>query len=81
MAKGFTIKDREALLTLKFVGEKVISRLEEIGFYNLDSLKTLDTMQICEMVSAHVGTTCWKNSPQAKSAIDNIIEFANKSGD
>lgn len=73
---SFNAEERTKMLALKGVGEKVIQRLEELGFSELKQLETETAQNITELVAARLGTTCWKNSPQAKSAINSIIEFA-----
>ncbi|MBN8646900.1 MAG: helix-hairpin-helix domain-containing protein [Caulobacterales bacterium] len=72
----FTNEDREKLLAAKFVGDKVIDRLEEIGIYNFEILSQSTPEFICKMVAAHIGVSCWGNSPQARKAIENAIMVA-----
>ena len=75
----FTTKEKEALLALKGVGPAVIARLEQIGFDSLDILSEADACDILTLASAAVGSTCWKNSPQARAAINAAIELAKSS--
>ncbi|SES96079.1 helix-hairpin-helix domain-containing protein [Thorsellia anophelis] len=77
----FSQEDRDALMTLKYVGEKVIDRLEEIGFSSFEQLAASDVQSILNDVSAALNSTCWKNSPQAKMSITNIIEYAKQNID
>lgn len=72
----FTSQDREKLLAAKFVGDKVIDRIEEIGIDNFDALSKTTPELICKMVAAHIGASCWGNSPQARKAIENAINVA-----
>ncbi|WP_053180622.1 hypothetical protein [Pseudomonas kilonensis] len=75
----FPLMEQNALLALKGVGPAVIARLEQMG---IDSLAVLGKANVCDILaqaSAAVGSTCWKNSPQARAAINSAIEFAKSS--
>ncbi len=72
----FSIPEREALLTIKGVGPTVIKRFEEIGISSLAELATYNSDEIAERVASMLRTTCWKNSPQAKAAIEAAIARA-----
>ena len=67
----FSTTERQALLSLKGVGPKVIERLEQLGFHSLADLKNSTVDDITQQAASMVGSTCWKNSPQAKAAIAN----------
>lgn len=69
----FAITDRELLLAVKGVGPTVIARLEQMGYSNLKELAAADARQIVEAAAELVGSTCWKNGPQAKAAIQAAI--------
>ncbi|PWB35201.1 Pathogenicity locus [Pseudomonas sp. SDI] len=72
----FPATEHAALLTLKGVGPTVIARLEQLGISSLADLAQAATNDILAQASALVGSTCWKNSPQARAAIDTAIAFA-----
>ena len=72
----FTDDEKTALLALKGVGPTVIKRFEQIGISSLDLLKDYTVEDIAERVASMLHTTCWKNSPQAKRAINNAIALA-----
>ena len=72
----FSEKERSALLAVKGVGPTVIARLEQIGFSSLKQLAQADALEIVTTAAGIVGSTCWKNSPQARSAIKSAIEMA-----
>ena len=72
----FSDVERAALLEVKGVGATVVKRFEEVGISSLDELKKYDADDIAEMVASMLNTTCWKNSPQAKKAIDSAISLA-----
>lgn len=73
---SFTQKERDALLSCKGVGPKVVERLEQMGFSSLAQLRQATVEDIVAQGAALVGSTCWKNSPQAKAAIRNVITLA-----
>lgn len=72
----FSSSDRKMLLAVKGVGPAVIARLEQMGYSNLRDLAAADARQIVEGAAALAGSTCWKNSPQAKAAIQAAIAAA-----
>lgn len=72
----FSESEKEALLAVKGVGPTVIKRFEEIGISSLAELATYNAEDIAERVAQMLRTTCWKNSPQAKAAINAAIELA-----
>nr|WP_298412945.1 helix-hairpin-helix domain-containing protein [uncultured Halomonas sp.] len=74
----FDEKEKAALLEVKGVGPTVIKRFEEIGIDSFDELARYQSSEIAEMVASMLRTTCWKNSPQARSAIDSAIARARK---
>ncbi|MCE0555381.1 MULTISPECIES: helix-hairpin-helix domain-containing protein [Motilimonas] len=73
---AFSDSEREALLALKGVGPTVLKRFEEIGIETFSDLAKYRADDIAEMVASMLRTTCWKNSPQAKSAIEAAIARA-----
>lgn len=75
-ASTFSSGERDAVLAVKGVGPTVIARLEQMGITTLRQLAGRKAEEICAEASAIVGSTCWKNSPQAKQAISAAIEAA-----
>ena len=72
----FSAEDRALLLSVRGVGPTVIARLEQIGIEDLPALAGQDAGAVCIAASAVVGSTCWRNSPQARGAIAAAIETA-----
>ncbi|SDQ82119.1 hypothetical protein SAMN05216487_4083 [Pseudomonas sp. UC 17F4] len=72
----FLPNERAALLALKGVGPTVITRLEQMGIESLAELGNADVSDILAQASAALGSTCWKNSPQARAAITAAVELA-----
>ncbi len=79
MKEKFSPAESSALLELKGVGPTVIKRFEEIGISSFSELKHYNADDIAERVASMLHTTCWKNSPLAKKAINAAIELAKKS--
>ncbi len=73
---SFPRDERERLLAARGVGPTVITRLEQIGFSRLADLAQASADDINAQVAAQLGTTCWRNSPQARAAIANAIAVA-----
>ncbi|MDR2240371.1 MAG: hypothetical protein LBE33_08010 [Zoogloeaceae bacterium] len=72
----FPAQERKALLGVKGVGPAVVARLEQMGFESLAHLGKANTLDIVAKASAITGSTCWKNSPQARAAIQSAIALA-----
>ncbi len=72
----FLKEEKEELLKVKYVGETVIKRFEQIGIDSLEKLSNSRVEEITGIVSDILGSTCWKNSPQAKKDVSNAIEFS-----
>nr|WP_306807511.1 helix-hairpin-helix domain-containing protein [Snodgrassella communis] len=65
-------------MTVKGVGEKMILRLEQMGIDSLAKLAQANPQDITEQAASLVGSSCWKNSPQAKAAISMAVDFARR---
>lgn len=72
----FPPSERKALLALKGVGPTVIVRLEQMGYESFAHLRAANARDIVSKASAMLGFTCWKNSPQARAAIEAAIALA-----
>ncbi|MDP3230629.1 MAG: helix-hairpin-helix domain-containing protein [Acidovorax sp.] len=72
----FSPSDRHVLLAVNGVGLTVLARLEAMGFHSLDQLADADAADILRQGALLTGSSCWKNSPQARSAIDGAIAAA-----
>lgn len=70
---AFSDAERAALLAVKGVGPTVIKRFEEIGIDTLAELANYHADTITNRVAEMLRTSCWKNSPQAKAAIEDAI--------
>lgn len=72
----FPAEERQALLGVKGVGPTVVARLEQMGFESLAHLSKANALDILSQASAIVGSTYWKNSPQARATIEAAIALA-----
>ncbi len=72
----FAPQERQALLALKGVGPTVITRLEQMGYDSFFLLSKASLLDIVEKAAAITGSSCWKNSPQARAAIQAAIALA-----
>jgi hypothetical protein len=73
---GFSEAERMALLAAKGVGPTVVSRLEQIGYGSLAELAQATPEAITRQVAGMLGSSCWRNSPQASAAIAAAIGVA-----
>ncbi|BAL94050.1 hypothetical protein [Rubrivivax gelatinosus] len=75
-ALRFTAPEREVLLATRGVGPKVVERLEQMGLHTLAALADADARDLLEQGARLSGSSCWKNSPQARAAIQAAIASA-----
>ncbi|RXJ90806.1 Pathogenicity locus [Arcobacter sp. CECT 8983] len=71
----FSKEEKQKLLEVKFEGETVIRRFEQIGIDSLEALSKSSVDEITAIVSDILGSSCWKNSPQVKKAVQNAIDY------
>lgn len=72
----FPLDERRALLAVRGVGPTVIARLEQMGIESLAHLAHANAGDILSRGAALTGSSCWKNSPQARAAINAAIAAA-----
>jgi hypothetical protein len=72
----FPITERQILLAVKGVGPTVVMRLEQMGFESLAHSAKANALDITANAAKLLGSTCWKNSPQARTAIQSAIAAA-----
>lgn len=73
---AFPEAEKAALLEVRGVGPVVVKRFEEIGIDSFDKLAMHNAKDIADMVAFMLRTSCWKNSPQALSAVEAAISRA-----
>lgn len=72
---AFSESERQQLLELKFVGSKIVDRLEQMQLDSFDKLREVTSEEILNQGVLLTGSICWKNSLQAKTAINNILHL------
>jgi Predicted nuclease (RecB family) len=72
----FPLEERDALLALKGMGPAVVQRLEQMGIATLRQLAAAEPSEIVASAAGLTGSSCWKNSPQARAAIQSAVDFA-----
>jgi nucleotidyltransferase/DNA polymerase involved in DNA repair len=72
----FSTREKSEMLKVKGVGKTVITRLEELGYHSLADLKSAQPQDITRRIAESLGSTCWQNSPQARQAIQGVVELA-----
>ena len=76
MTTGFPEQDKAILRAVKGVGDTIIQRLEMMGYTDLEQLALADVDDILYRGSELTGSSCWRNSPQARKAITGAIAAA-----
>jgi hypothetical protein len=56
---AFLKEEKEELLKVKFVGETVIKRFEQIGIDSLEKLSNSSVEEITDIVSDILGSSCF----------------------
>ena len=74
----FVEEERKILLEVRGIGPVIIQRFEEIGIHSLQELSEYEAENIADLVAGMLRTSCWKNSPQSKKAINAAIDLAQK---
>jgi hypothetical protein len=72
----FPLAVRTQLHAVKGVGPTVVGRLEQMGFESLQHLSKANALDILSQGAKLTGSSCWKNSPQARAAINAAIAAA-----
>ena len=73
---SFSSEQINELLLHPFVGKTVIQRLQEVGLDDVHTLANSNATEVLEVIASHLHSSCWKNSPQAKQSINNVIAWA-----
>ncbi|HFC8465304.1 TPA: recombinase RecA [Neisseria subflava] len=72
----FTDEEVQSLLAVKGIGKTVLQRLQQMGLDDVATLAAADLDDVLELGAKLTGSTCWRNSLQAKAAITAAIEWA-----
>lgn len=72
----FTDEEVQFLLAVRGIGKTILQRLQQMGLDDVAKLASADLDDILAQGAQLTGSTCWKNSTQAKAAIAATIEWA-----
>lgn len=72
----FTEAQISSLLAVKGVEKTVLQRLQQMGLDDAAKLAAADPADILQQGANLTGSSCWKNSPQAKAAITAAVAWA-----
>eukprot|EP01132_Coremiostelium_polycephalum_P006256 gene6256-7791_t len=72
---GFSGEEKQSLLKLKGVGNKIIERLIEMKLDSFEKIRKVDAQYILNRGAEITNSSCWKNSPQAKNAVNAIVNL------
>ena len=73
---AFTEEQTQSRLAVKGIGKTVLQRLQQMGLDDVAELAAADAGEILQQGAALTGSSCWKNSPQAKAAIEAAVAWA-----
>ena len=73
-------EQQQSLLAQKGIGATVLTRLQQMGLDDIAKLAAADVDDILQQGAALSGSTCWRNSPQARSAIETVLAIARRGG-
>ena len=68
---AFTEAQTQSLLAEKGIGKTVLQRLQQMGLDDVAKLAAADVDDMLQQGAALTGSTCWKNSPQARAAMQS----------
>lgn len=68
--------EKRSLLAEKGIGATILKRLEEMGLDDVKILAATNPDFILQRGAEITGSTCWRNSPQARKAIETAVNWA-----
>ena len=72
--------EKRSLLSQKGIGATILKRLTEMGLDDVKILATTNPDFILQRGAEITGSTCWRNSPQARKAIETAVNWAKVMG-
>ncbi len=72
----FSEDEKRSLLSEKGIGTTILKRLEEMGLDDVKILAVTSPDFIIQRGAEITGSTCWRNSPQARKAIETAVNWA-----
>ena len=74
----FTPEETQSLLAENGIGKTVLQRLQQMGLDDVAKLAAADVDDMLQQGAALTGSTCWKNSPQARAAMQAAVDWAKR---
>ena len=74
----FTPEETQSLLAENGIGKTVLQRLQQMGLDDVAKLAAANVDDMLQQGAALTGSTCWRNSPQARAAITTAIAWAQR---
>ena len=71
----FSEEEKRSLLSQKGIGATILKRLEEMGLDDVKILAVTSPDFILQRGAEITGSTCWRNSPQARKAIETAVNW------
>ena len=68
--------EKRSLLSQKGISATILKRLEEMGLDDVKILAVTSPDFIIQRGAEITGSTCWRNSPQARKAIETAVNWA-----
>ena len=68
--------EKRSLLSQKGIGATILKRLTEMGLDDVKILATTNPDFILQRGAEITDSTCWRNSPQARKAIETAVNWA-----
>lgn len=72
-ADRFTARERGVLAAEAGIGDRVIARLEEVGFSSLAQVRAVGSAQAVAAVCDHLGSSAWRNR---RKALERVLARA-----
>ena len=72
----FSEDEKRSLLSQKGIGATILKRLDEMGLDDVKILAETSPNFILQRGAEITGSTCWRNSPQARKAIETAVNWA-----
>ena len=74
----FSQEETQSLLAEKRIGKTVLQRLQQMGLDDVVKLAAANVDDMLQQGAALTGSTCWKNSPQARAAMQAAVDWAKR---
>ena len=74
----FTPEETQSLLAENGIGKTVLQRLQQMGLDDVAKLAAADVDDMLQQGAALTGSTCWKNSPQSRAAMQAAVSWAKR---